>query len=172
MRPLCLLLLATLFVHRTTAQSLYLQLEKVNSAKTTKYALGEAFEYRTVDDPEWQVGRLEALVPEENLIVFQNRYVRLADITALRHSGPQRWSRPAGGSLVAFGASWGLFSVISGVFDRENDPLEVRDGVIALGAAGLGYGLMHVFRYRRYPLAGRYRLRILDLRALDRSVTN
>lgn len=154
------------------AQSIYLQLEKTNSAKTKKYTRGDAFEYRTTDDPEWQLGRIERLVPEEELIIFQNRYVALAEITDLRHAGPRRWSVPAGASLITFGATWGALSVISGVFDRETDPLTPSDGVVALGSAGLGLALLRLFRYRKYPLGRRYRLRLLDLRALDRRVTD
>ena len=160
-----------LSVQVASAQQIVLQLEKTNSAKTRKFVRGDAFEYRTTDDPDWQVGRLEQLVPEENLVVFQNRMVGLDQITAIRHRGPQRWSKPAGGSLIAFGATWGILSVISGAIDPENDPLEVSDAVVAGGSAALGYAIMHLFRYRRIPLGGRYRLRLLDLRVVPQPVT-
>ena len=156
---------------QTSAQEVYLQLEKANAAKTRKFAVGDAFEYRTEDDRTWQVGRLEQLVPEENLVIFQNRMVALDQITDFRHRGPRRWSAPLGGSLMSFGAGWGLFSLISGVVDRETDPLEVRDAVITVGSAALGYGIQRAFRYKRIRLGGRTRLRLIDLRALRPGVT-
>ena len=156
---------------QVSGQEVYLQLEKANSAKTRKFAVGDAFEYRTAEDRAWQVGRLEQLIPEENLVIFQNRMVALDQITDLRHQGPRRWSGPLGGSLMSFGAGWGLFSLISGLLDRETDPLEVRDAVITGSSAALGYGIQRVFHFKRIRLGGRTRLRLIDLRALRPGVT-
>ena len=154
------------------AQEVVLQLEKVNSPKTRKFVVGDRLEYRTRDDAEWQRGQLERLVPEEQLVIFNNRLIALDQITAIRHGGPRRWSASVGASLVTFGATWGALSLISGVVDAEGDPLTVGDAVVAGGAVGLGYAILRLFRYRRIPLGGRYRLRLLDLRVDAGAVTN
>ena len=166
----CCLLVGLLFSQKGWAQEVFLQIEKVGTPKTTKLGVGQLLEYQLEGEPEWQVGRIEQILPEEQLIVFTNRYVNLEDLAALRHKGPRRWSTPTSASLITFGATWGVLSVFSAWIDEENDPLEVSDAVVAVGAAGLGYLISRLFRYKTIRLNNRHRLRIVDLR-VDPSAT-
>jgi len=139
-----------------------LQMEKVGKVATTKIYAGEEITYQLAGEKEWNVGIIRELRYEESLIVFQNSYVELKDITALKSYASGKWSKPVGVQLMIFGASWSAYSGIAAIFDKE-DPYAKHDAIVTASGIVLGYGITQIFKSRVFKFGKRRRLRIVDL---------
>lgn len=157
------LLLMFLFGFIMLPAQVLLQIEKYGSPKTQKLGLGTYLEYRLYAYDEWQAGTIERLIPEEDIIVLNDRYVKLSDIESFRFDSPQRWSRPLGKSLLTFAASWALFSAGAALVNNEDYPYTWGDVGVSATAGASGFLIQRIFRYKKYHFDKRNRLRIVDL---------
>lgn len=139
-----------------------LQLERSGRVKTVKYGIGTVLDYRLNGQKEWYAGEIVRLIPDEKIIVFPNRYVRLEEMAGLRFDSPSRWSKPMGRNLYIFGASWSAFSLGASIFDK-NDPYTWGDAAVTATAGATGWLIQRLFRYKTIRLNQRKRLRILLL---------
>jgi hypothetical protein len=160
MRSLFLLLLFLLPV--ASSAQIILQMEKVNSAKTKKYFVGDELTYRIANDPQWYTSELVNIIPSTNLVVFDNHYVHIDSLRTFRSYGSQRWSKPVAYNLYTFGAAWSLFSLGASLVDRS-DPYTWGDLTVTGTAAATGLLIQLLFRKRDYRLGKKRRLRIIDM---------
>ena len=126
-----------------------LQIEKYGSPKTQKIGVGTFLEYRLYEYEEWQEGTIEQLIPDENIVVLNDRYIKITDIESIRFDTPQRWSRPLGRNLYLFGASWALYAVVASLVDKEDD-YTWGDAAVTGTAAATGFLIQRIFRYKKY----------------------
>ncbi|MBR9922564.1 MAG: hypothetical protein GYB31_17140 [Bacteroidetes bacterium] len=162
MKAIYTLFIFTLFsVGNAGAQKL-LQIEKIGSAKTIKLAQGSYLEYRLYAYEEWQAGYIEKLIPEEDIVVLNDRYIKLSDIQSIRFNTPQRWSKPASKSLYTFGAAWAVFSAGAALIDKD-DKYTWGDAAVTGTSFALGFLVERIFRFKKYHFHRKNRLRILDL---------
>jgi len=103
---------------------------------------------------------------DEQIIVFQDRFVRLENIQAFKSYESGKWSRPMALNLAIFGVSWQVYAGIAAVFDPE-DPYQLHDAVVTGTSLALGYGLLQIFKSRVYKFKGNRRLRIVDLNPVE-----
>jgi hypothetical protein len=157
-----LLLLFAFLLPMASSAQIVLQMEKVNSAKTKKFFAGDELTYRIANDPQWYTSELVQIVPSENLLVFDNRYIPLDSITAFRSYAPQKWSKPIAYNLYTFGAAWSLFSLGASVVDKE-DPYSWGDLMVTGTAAATGLLIQLLFKKRDYKFGKKRRLRIIDM---------
>jgi len=140
----------------------FLQIEKYGKTKVTKFYIGDELTYQIKGDKKtWYKGTITDLIIDENLIVFENRAVKMKDITAIRtfiHAG---LSRSLSFQLYAFVGGFGLFSLLATAVGWWQISTFT---IIVVGSAFLaGLLLRHIFKWKTYKLGKRKWLRMLDL---------
>ncbi len=135
-----------------------LQIERFGRAKVKKFYIGDELNYRLAGDKAWYKGTIQDLIVEENIILFEDRYVRMGDIQALRKR--QRWSRQIGNQLYVFAGSWLVFSTAGTLLGWE---LRWDTAIITGSALATGWLIKNIFKYKKYKMGKRRRLRMLNL---------
>jgi hypothetical protein len=146
----------------------YLQLERLHSAKTRKFQLGDEITFQ-LNNGQWYTRVIDDINYEKQFILFANGHVSVDSIVAFRSFTPAKWSRPLGNQLVNFAAVWLVYSLVDQAV--ENDGFET--GVVLtvpITSAGIGLALKKLFKHRTYRLKRdkhgdlkKWRLRTLDL---------
>ena len=97
----------------------YLQLEKRNSLKTEKFPIGTILSIKTKQFPKsWYTGRLDDVIVEDGIIVFDTKAVRIEDVIVLRKnsgSGVYKATRILSKTLEGLGINivfWGTFDAL------------------------------------------------------------
>ena len=141
-----------------------LLLEKNNSARTEKLYTGNYIQYRLADDDQWYGDYIYDLREDIQAIVFQDRFVSIADITMIRQGRPT--AKNLGLMLTTFGVSWSGFAAIGTATDGDPDTnYRASDAIVTGVAAGVGLLLPAVFGTRKRKLGSdkKYRLRVVDI---------
>jgi hypothetical protein len=135
-----------------------LQVERFGKAETKKIYIGEELNYRVKGDKTWYEGTIQDILVDDGIVLFDQRYVRVDEITSLRKR--MRWSKPFGRQLYTFAGGWLLFSAGGTLVGWEFG----WDTVIIAGAAVVtGFLIQKIFRFKKYKIGKRRRLRLLDL---------
>ena len=160
MRLIFLLLLIS--VTSSSFAQKFIQIEMYGKTKVKKIYVGEEMTYQIKGDKKtWYTGTINDLLIDENLIVFENRAVKMKDITAVRTFKNAQLSRSLSLQLFIFAAGFGGFTLLAtAVGWWEITPF----AIIAVGAAIVG-GLLirHLFKWKTYKIGKRKWLRMLDL---------
>lgn len=135
-----------------------LQLERFGSAKVKKFYIGDELTYRVKGDKTWYTGTIQNLIIEENIILFENRFIKLENITILRER--QGWSQKLGNQLYFFALSWLGFSSAGTLVGWE---FRWDTVIIAGSAVATGWLIKKIFKYKKYKIGKKRRLRLLDL---------
>lgn len=139
-----------------------MQLETSGRIKPKKIFKGEGLEYRLKDSDLWTYGVIEDFNIERKLIVFGDRYVKVDEIEAIRYFKPG--ASRMGTQLALFGVAWSGFAAIGTATDGNPDTgYRWSDAVVTASAAGLGYTYAKLFKYKKYKIGKRRRLRLIDL---------
>ena len=154
-----------LFAPGLSAQ-LYLQMETAGKVKSKKFAIGESLTYQLEGSDQWEEGTIDNLIYSDNIVVFNNRYTPLDQITMLRTYDQQRWSKSIGYTLYSFGGAWSFFSLGASIVDR-NDPYSWGDAIVTGSSLALGFAIQQIFKKRDFKIGKKRRLRILDLRVYN-----
>ena len=81
----------------------FLQIEKYGKTKVIKFYVGDELTYQIKGDKKtWYEGTINDLIVDENLIVFENRVVKMKDITAIRTFKHAKLSRSLSFQLPRF----------------------------------------------------------------------
>ena len=161
MRPLLFFFLLLFLFPAAQAQRI-LQIERYGRPKTTKIFIGEEISYRLKGNEFWHTAVIEDLLVDNNLLVLDDRYVKMEEIESLRYY--RSWPRPISRSLFWFGAAWSSFAAIGTLTD--NDPsthYRWSDAVVTASSWLLALVIPRIFRHRTITFGKRKRLRILDL---------
>ncbi|MCZ2102269.1 MAG: hypothetical protein LC107_12120 [Chitinophagales bacterium] len=136
-----------------------LLLEVKNQVEAIKFVPGDHLMYRTVDDKAWRNREIIRLIPEANLILFDDGMVEIDEIKSIRIHN--YFYKGFGKMITGFGATWLLFGGILNVSGKE----DFSWTNVAIGAAGLGIGqlVVHVAGQRTYKLNKHTRLRLVDV---------
>lgn len=163
MRFILTVLLFSVTLTYTQAQRILL-LETKNSAQTEKYFIGDYLQYRLTDDEQWYDGHLYELREDQQLIVFEDRFVTLEEVRTLkrRRSGPRTFAVMLG----TFGLAWSGFAAIGTATDGNPDTnYRWSDAAVTGVSIGLGAMLQLLWgtQKRRVGPDQRRRLRIIDI---------
>lgn len=136
----------------------FLQIEKYGSAKVKKYYIGDNLNYQLKGDKNWYIGTIQDLIIDENIILLENRYVNMEDIKTIRKS--RRWSKSVGNQLYLFAGSWLVFSGLGTLVGWE-----IRWDTVIIPASALASGwlIKRIFKYKKYKIGKKRRLRMLDI---------
>ena len=157
MRTIGLILLLGL-THSLFGQK-FLQIEKYGSAKVKKYYIGDDLNFQLVGDKTWYTGTIQDLIIDDDIIILADRYVRLEDIRTLRKY--RDWSQSLGNKLFVFAGSWLFFSAAGALFAGWE--LKWDTAIIAGSALATGWIIKKFFKYKKYKIGKKRRLRMLDI---------
>jgi hypothetical protein len=161
MRILVLLVFLFSFFSTASAQKV-LQIEKYGKAKTKKIYIGEELTYKLYDDDFWYTHVIKDIDVENNLLVFEDRFVNIKNIEKIRWE--IRWSKGARSTLYLFGAAWSASALIGTATDGNPDTNYRWSDAIVTGTSWLlGWIVPKIFKYKTYRFGKRKRLRVLDL---------
>lgn len=139
-----------------------LQLERAGSPKTVKLPIGTVLTYRIAGDPVWYTGEIANLIPEDSLVVFNNRYVKVGQLVAFRRD--LGWPRGLGKNLFWFGAGWSGFALVGTATDGIPETNYAWSDAIVTGSAmATSWLLPRVFQHKTTRFGKSRRLRIVDL---------
>ena len=136
-----------------------LLLEIKNQIEAVKFYSGDQLIYKTKDQHEWQHRTIIRLIPESDVILFEDGMVTISEINKVQLKN--EFSRGLGKLFTGFGATWLLFGGILDVADRE--PFTWT--TLAIGATSLGVGqlLLRVVGKKNYTIGKYTRLRMIDI---------
>jgi hypothetical protein len=139
----------------------FIQMEKYGSAKVKKYYIGDELTYKLREYPnDWTTSIIEDVILSENLVVFNNRAIKLDEITEIRSFKPARWSSALAKNLNRFGVSWGVFSLLGPLVDT---PITWAAAIVPASAFAAGFLIKRIFKHRTFRLGKRRWLRMLDM---------
>ncbi len=142
-----------------------LQIEKAGSLRTQKIPVGEVLTYRLEGDDTWYSGEMVRLLPEDSVILFHNRMVRVDQVAAFRYDrhGPATIGR----ALFWFGASWSALAIVGTATDDVGKlgvpDYRWSDAIVSGSTIATSWLLPRIFKYRTIRFGKNKRLRILDL---------
>ena len=144
-----------------------LQIERKGSSRTVKMSTGIVLNFKLKEDPVWYTGELVRLIPEDSLLVFHNRYVRLNQIEAFRRS--LDWPKGLGRNLFWFGLGWSGFALVGTATDGiPETKYELSDVIVSSTALSASWLLPRVVKQKVTRFGKKRRLRILDLSPVER----
>lgn len=148
-----------LFSHTTDAQ-VVLYMELMKEEKPIKYYPGQYLSIKSAEYPdEWLNISISKILDEEKIILYDGGMLRLQDIIEVRRS--RGWSKIVGYMLKTFGAAWLGFG---GIAHFTTDYKFGADtAIIGGGAVASGWLIQKLFKYKKYKVGKKVRLKILDL---------
>ncbi len=138
----------------------FIQLERVNRARTLKFYTGDELTYRFKGDQMWYKALITDASMDSQRVALDGRYWPISGIEAIRLQYPGVL-RASGPMLMLFGASWAGFSLIGAAFD--NYPLTAQTAIISGSGLVVGFGLKQLFKNRNVRLNERRRLRAVEI---------
>jgi hypothetical protein len=138
----------------------YLQIEKKNSLKLRRFSEGDWISYKMKgQDEPWKIEQIGRIVPESNLLLMPNGMVKISDIDKIRLE--RYWTKAFQASTYTFGAGW-LFWNGVGIIVKE-EKMTKSDWVVVGTALGSGFLVRKLFKYKKFNMNRKYRLRLVDL---------
>jgi len=143
----------------------FLQIEKKGSLYTRKIPVGEVLTYRLSGDATWYTGEIVRLLPEDSIVLFHDRFVKLGQIHAFRYV--RRAPASIGQSLFWFGVGWSAFAIVGTATDDVGKlgvpDYRWSDALVSSTTIGTSWLIPRIFKYRIIRFGNKKRLRILDL---------
>ena len=139
-----------------------MQIERVGRVKAEKIFIGQSFNYKLSGFDGFQYGVIEDLKVDEGIILFQDRYVKVEDIEAIRYQ--KNWAKGVSRSLLYFGAGWSLFAALGTATDGDPETsYRTSDAIVSATALASSFILANSFKYKTIKFGKRKRLRLLEI---------
>lgn len=165
MRLIFFFLLLLFGASQATAQK-FLQIERLNRAKTEKIPRNTELTYRIMGDDYWYTNTTRDYLVEDNLIQFEDRFVNINDITAFRYE--REWPSIAKTQLRNLGLGWSVLALIGTLTDNDPDTnYRWSDAAVTAAAFGLSFTFEPLFQEKVVRFGKKKRLRLLDMRVKD-----
>ena len=141
---------------------LFLQLERYNNPVSIKFQIDEPLEFRLKEFPKtWRKEVIINLIPEEQLIVFEDSYYHIDEIKEIRRRFPT--VKSIGTKLMQFSAAWFVYGGIATLASSDYQ-MSASEIIVGATAAGIGYIIRELFSKKKIKLNDRRRLRVMDTR--------
>ena len=159
----CLLISFLLLIAALSCQAqIFLQLERFDNPKSKKFQIGEDFEFRLHEYPKtWRKSEMIDLIPEKQLIVFEDTYYSIEEIKDIRLRYPT--IKALGTRTMQFSAVWFVYGGVA-TLASEGYTMSEREIILGGSVALAGFLLRQFFSKKRVKLGKRKRLRVMDLR--------
>ncbi len=161
-----------LFILQSVTQALaqppqiYVQLEDALTSQVFRYHVGDEIEIRTKAFPDsWRRSEIVDLIPEDSIIVLDEGYVKLDDITRLRRKKGKA-GKLIGVSLMSLGSGILVFGTLGSLAD--NSTTSAGGSVIVGGLTTLiGWLISKTGRRKKFTIGKHTRLKMYDIRWPD-----
>ena len=138
-----------------------LYMEMMGEEKPIKYYEGQILSFKSAAYPdEWQEVKIDRIIDEEKLVLYEGGMLKLTDITDVRRA--RRWASTIGLMLQTFGTAWLAFGGVAH-FAYSNFTFGVDTLAIGGTAIATGWIMRKLLKYKKYKIGRRTRLKILDL---------
>ena len=138
-----------------------LYMEIMTEEKPIKYYEGQSLMFKSKDYPkEWQTIKISRLIDEEKIILFDGGMLNLEDIIEIRRTRP--WANTIGYMLQTFGVAWFAFGGVAH-FTTSSFDFGMDTFVIGGTAIASGWLIRKLFKFKKYKIGKKVRLKILDL---------
>jgi len=149
------------FGTQTAEAQIVLYMEIMTEEKPIKYYVGQNLMFKTKAYPkEWQNIKISRLIDEEKIILFDGGMLNLEDIIEIRRTRP--WATTIGYMLQTFGVAWFAFGGLAH-FTTSSFDFGVDTAVIGGTAIISGWLIRKLFKFKKYKIVKKVRLKILDL---------
>jgi hypothetical protein len=136
----------------------YLQMEKLNSTKVWKWAIGDMITYQLQgENGNWRTNIIDDIDFENKRLIFENGTVSTSDIKVVRFD--IKWTRNIGYSLMTFGLASTVFDGIALAAGR-NGGYFIKVGPMIFVS---GWLLKTLFKHKDFNTTSNFRLRVMDL---------
>lgn len=158
------LLFLGLFIFACSANAqLFLNLEKTGSPYGKRIYPGKVMVFKIEGDEMWRSSELIEIIPETNILVFEDQAHKVEDLKFIRDDSRSKWSGPLGTSLFTFGLSWSFYATGAHLFD-DTYTYSKRDAILTGSTMLVGWSVRRLFRFKTLKLEKNYGLRIIDMR--------
>lgn len=161
LKRLLILVSAFMIVSQTVNAQVILYLEDMKSEKPIKYYEGQMLSFKAAPYPkEWQNIKIGKIFDQEKMITYQGGVLYLKDIIRVRRQ--RSWAVVTGTMLQTFGLAWFGFG---GIAHFATDSFEFGVDTALIGGTAIfsGWILKKLFKYKKYRIGKKNRLKILDL---------
>jgi hypothetical protein len=158
MKKLLIVLLVQFIVLPLFSQKMVL-LERKNSAKTTKFYIGDALTYRFNGEKNWNTAQITDILPEQSILKMDQFAIHIDSIGALLRP-KHKVVRVTGGALLTFGATLTFASTIALLYnEKDYNYGALYGGAVLSGATG-----WLLLRPKKVKLKDKHRLRIVEVK--------
>lgn len=143
---------------------IFLFVEQMTEIRPIKILEGSTISIKTKDNQEWHNVKMDRLIESEGIIVHEDGYVQLSQITHLRRE--RLWIKYLAFGLKNFAYGWGVYGSIAWAAGLGTTSL----GMVAAGVAlpwAIGWVLKKLWLWKKYKIGKKVRLRIIDLSLPD-----
>ena len=155
------LMLFLLWIPQKSDAQVVLYVEVMTDDKPIKYYEGQELMFKSQEYPEdWRQIKITRIIDEEKLILYDGGMIKLSDIIEIRRT--RSWAVVAGYMLQTFGIAWYGFGGIAH-FTTSSFDFGVDTFVIGGTAIVSGWLIKKLFRFKKYKIGKKVRLKILDL---------
>jgi len=139
---------------------IFLRLDIPDESESIRFYPDSKFEIKTKRLPDtWIKKKIVSFIPETNTIIFDQDFMNVEDITAIRISN--KTPRAVGATIQTFGTAWLGYGGIAAVAGGE---VSKTDALIGVGAFAGGWLIRKLGAYQVFDLSLGYRLRLIDVR--------
>lgn|GEM_PF-1128443 len=144
----------------------FMQIERINRAKTEKIPRNTELTYQIMGDEYWYTNTVRDYLVEDDLIQFEDRFVNINNITAFRYE--REWPTVVKTQLRNLGLGWSVLALIGTLTDNNPDTnYQWSDAAVTASAFGLSFAFEPLFKKKVVKFGGKKRLRLVDLRFKD-----
>jgi len=145
--------------HDNLSAQKFIQIEQSRDAENFRITEGDMMEFKTkAFQDEWQKGRVEKILMEDQAIIFSDRMISVSEITHVRIYRPL--PDIAGKFFLLFGASWLVYGLVALIFGLPN--VVPQDLLIGLVSLAIGW-LVSRFSKRTFRIGKQSRIRLIDI---------
>lgn len=138
----------------------YIQIETRNRYKVKRFTIGETLTFKLEGKDEvWRTQEITNILPEQNIILMDNKMVRIENIACFRRN--RTFFQAAARQLYKFGAGWLLYTAGDHLVFKTK--WSKKDLNVPVASVATGFILQKAFKYKYTRFGNRKRLRLIDL---------
>lgn len=159
---LILILSVLTALNSNASGQLFLQLERYNNPASIKFYIDQTLEFRLKAYPKtWRKERIIDLIPEEQLVVFEDSYYHIDEFKDIRRRF--KTVKTLGERLMQFSAAWFVYGAVA-TLASDGYTMSNREIILGGSVATIGLLLRDVFSKKKIKLTKKRRLRVMDTR--------
>lgn len=142
---------------------IFIQLEDQLTDQIFRYHIGDDIQIKTKEySDNWQNLKIVDIIPKDDIVVFDDGFVKLKDITRVRRK-KGKGGKIIGGTLMSLGAGILVFGTLGTLAD-DSTSSAVGPAIIGGLTTALGWLITKTGRRKKFTIGKHTHLRIYDIR--------